>query len=118
MHETRYSVDDSIVIRGLSAGVAVIVIIDAMVVGAPGLALLAVPFVAAAVMFRDGHWPATIAMLVWSLFYVAIGVAYALNNGFDAEWADLLFAYAGTALAAALAWTLVRHRAHVTHAVH
>ena len=40
-------------------------------------------------------------VVVVSALYVVLGVNYAVANGFDAEWGDLLFAYGGTPVALA-----------------
>jgi hypothetical protein len=89
------------VLRALCAAVGAIVIVDALAVQAPGLALLAVPFLIATVALRQAGraWSAVLAVL--SALFVAIGVNFAVANGFDAEWGDLLFAYVGTPLALA-----------------
>ena len=82
-------------------GLLIIVVVDAIAVGAPGLALLAVPFlIAAAALRRESTVPMVGLALVCALF-VLIGVNYAVANGFDAGWGDLLFAYGGTPVALA-----------------
>lgn len=90
-----------VVLRGLCAAIAAIVIVDAISVGAPGLALLAVPFlIGAAALRRESSVP-MVALAVVCALYVVLGVNYAVANGFDAEWGDLLFAYGGTPVALA-----------------
>lgn len=89
------------VLRALCAAVGSIVIVDALAVQAPGLALLAVPFVIAAVALRQPGRASSAALAVLSALFVAIGVNFAVSNGFDAGWGDLLFAYVGTPLALA-----------------
>lgn len=42
-----------------------------------------------------------VALAVVCALYVVLGVNYAVANGFDAEWGDLLFAYGGTPVALA-----------------
>ena len=105
-------------VRALSAAIASIVVVDAIVVGAPFLAIVAVPFVVGAVALRHDGGLAEGALAAWSVLYVVVGVNYAVANGFDAPWADLLFAYVGTPLAAAIVVHFVRsflsHRAHPT----
>ncbi len=90
-----------VVLRGLCAAIAAIVIVDAISVGAPGLALLAVPFLIGAAALRRGSTVPMVALAVLSALYVVLGVNYAVANGFDAEWGDLLFAYGGTPIALA-----------------
>lgn len=96
------------VVRGIAAALAAIVVVDAVSVGAPGLALLAVPFAIAAWRFRAGTWWGTTLLGLWSALYVLIGANYAIANGVDAGWGDLLFAYVGTPLALALLVLTVR----------
>jgi hypothetical protein len=96
--------------RGLSAVIASIVLIDATMVGAPALGVLALPFLVAAVGLRKGHLVTMILLLLSSLLYVVLAVNYAASNGFDAEESvDLVFAYVGGPLAAALAVLLAMH---------
>jgi hypothetical protein len=96
------SVTPLVVLRGLCAAIAAIVVVDAIAVGAPGLALLAVPFLIAAAALRRESTIPMVALTVLAAVYVLIGVNYAVANGFDAEWGDLLFAYGGTPVAAAI----------------
>ena len=96
-------------VRILCAGVAAIVLIDAASVGAPFLAILAVPFLVAAIGLRKGHLVSLVLVLLWSLLYVALAVNYALGAGFDAPPGDLLFAYVGGVLAAAIAIITASH---------
>ena len=97
--------------RALAALIAAIVIVDTIAVRAPGLGLLAVPFVVAAVSFPRRRVFLAALLLLWSLLFVAIGVAFVAANGFDAGWGDLLFAYVGTPASLALAVVLVRQLA-------
>lgn len=96
-------------IRTICAVLAAIVLIDAAVVQAPGLALLALPYLIGALTFTRGRRVSTVVLLVWALFYVAIGVNFIVATGFDAGWGDLLFAYPGTVAAVVLTGLLVRH---------
>lgn len=95
-----------------SAVMVGIVVLDVIDVRAPFLAVLAVPFLIAAVGLRRGSLPAVIALALWSALHVVLGVSYALAHKFDAGWGDLLFTYAGTPVAAALIALVVRHRMH------
>jgi hypothetical protein len=88
-----------VVLRALCVAVGVIVVVDALAVQAPGLALLAVPFLAAGLALRRAGRASSAALSVLAALYVAIGISFAASNGFDAGWGDLLFAYAGTPLA-------------------
>ena len=90
-----------VALRALCAAVGVIVVVDALAVQAPGLALLAVPFLAAGLALRQAGRASSAAIAVLSALFVAIGLSFAASNGFDAGWGDLLFAYAGTPLALA-----------------
>ena len=94
--------------RKLAATAALIVIIDAASVGAPGLALLAVPFIAAAVWFRGAHVVSRVLLVAYCALYVAIAVNYAVANGVDAPAGDLLFAYVGGVVVLALAVIVAR----------
>ena len=91
-----------IALRALCAGLGVIVIIDALSVQAPGLALLGLPFLLAGAALREGGRLPMAALALVSGLFVAIGVMFAVSNGFDAGWGDLLFAYAGTPVAVAI----------------
>jgi hypothetical protein len=93
------SANPVVALRGLAAVVGAIVVVDALAVGAPGLALLALPFLLAAAAIRRESTAPLVALVVVSVLYVVIGVNYAVANGFDAEWGDLLFAYGGTPVA-------------------
>lgn len=95
-------------VRILAAGVATIVFIDAASVRAPGLALLGVPFLVAAICFKRAAGWGSALLLAWCCLYVLLGVNYAVGNGVDAPWGDLLFAYVGTPLAAVTAVVLAR----------
>lgn len=88
-------------LRALCAAVGAIVIVDALAVQAPGLALLAVLFLIAAAALRQAGRATSAALAILSALFVAIGVSVAVANGFDAGWGDLLFAYVGTPLALA-----------------
>ena len=88
-------------LRALCAAVGSIVIVDALAVQAPGLALLAVPFLIPAAALRQAGRVSSAALAVLASLFVAIGVSFAVANGFDAGWGDLLFAYVGTPLALA-----------------
>jgi hypothetical protein len=90
-----------VVLRGLCAAIAAIVIVDAISVGAPGLALLAIPFLLGAAALRRESVVPMVALALLSALCVVLGVNYAVANGFDAEWGDLLFAYGGTPIALA-----------------
>ena len=99
--EVMQPTSQPMVLRALCAAVGSIVIVDALAVQAPGLALLAVPFLIAAVALRQAARASSAALAVLSALFVAIGVSFVVSNGFDAEWGDLLFAYVGTPLALA-----------------
>ncbi len=102
---TTTSIDWRTRIRVLSAGVAAIVLIDAASVGAPYLAILAVPFLVAAIGLRKAHLVSLVALFAWSALYVVVAVNYAVANGFDAPAGDLLFAYVGSVMAATIVVT-------------
>lgn len=99
--------------RVAAAAMVGIVLLDVVDVQAPFLAILAVPFLVAAVSLRRGSLLASIALGLWSALYVVIGVNYAIAHRFDAGWGDLVFTYAGTPVAAALVALTVRHRMQV-----
>lgn len=96
-------------IRVVCAVLAGIVLIDAAVVQAPYLAVLALPYLIAALFFTRGRRLPTAVMLAWALLYVAVGANFAIATGFDAGWGDLLFAYPGTLAAVVLTGLLARH---------
>ncbi len=93
-------------VRPLAAGLS-LVVVSAAAVQAPGLAVLAVPFVvgAAAPPHRRST---TVALWLAAMLFAGIGVAFVAATGFEAGWSDLLFAFAGTPLAAALSVVLGR----------
>jgi hypothetical protein len=90
-------------VRILCTVVAAIVVADAMSVGAPFLAFLAVPFLVAALGLRKGHLVTLVGVCLWSAFYVVLAVNYAVAHRFDAPVGDLVFAYVGGPVAAAIA---------------
>lgn len=94
-------------VRLLAAGLSLVVVVSAAAVRAPGLALLAVPFVigAAAPPHRRST---TVALWLAAMLFAGIGVAFVAATGFEAGWSDLLFAFVGTPLAAALSVVLGR----------
>ena len=96
-------------VRVLCTAVAAIVVIDAASVGAPFLTFLAVPFLITAIGLRKAHLVTLIAVGAWSLFYVVLAVNYAVAHRFDAPIGDLVFAYVGGPLSAAIAWTAATH---------
>jgi hypothetical protein len=118
MRNFLHDVDEMQLIRALCGALAVIVIVDAVSVGAPGLALLAVPFVIGAYRFRRGNVLGTLAIGTFALLFAVLGINYAVSNGFDAGWGDLLFAYLGTPIALAIAGFDVHHRLHAMHEAH
>lgn len=103
-------------VRILCGALAAIVLVDAASVRAPGLALLAVPFLVGALSYRRGSGVATAVLALFAALYVLLGVAYAAGAGFDAGWGDLLFAYGGTPIAAVIVvltgGRLLRHDHH------
>ena len=109
--EALQPISPPVALRALCAAVGFLVVVDALAVQAPGLALLAVPFLVAAAALRRAGRMSSAAVVIISALFAAIGVNFAVSNGFDAHWADLLFAYAGTPLAVAAAllaaWRLV-----------
>lgn len=94
--------------RKLATVAALIVIVDAVSVGAPGLALLALPFVVAAVRFRGRRIVSRVLLVAYCALYLAIAINYAVANGVDAPAGDLLFAYVGGLVVLALAIVVVR----------
>lgn len=105
----------SILIRGLCTAIAAAILVDAFAARAPGLAILAVPFVIAAAALSDGGLGASIAMAVLSAFFVAIGIAFVAAVGFDAEWGDLVLAYLGIPLVAVLVFALLKETPRHQH---
>jgi hypothetical protein len=110
-----HDMDEVTLIRSLCAALAAVVVVDAISVGAPGLGLLAVPYIAGAVFFREGKTVGTIALGLFAALFAVLGVNYAASNGFDAGWGDLLFAYVGTAIAVAIIGFDVHHRVEAMH---
>jgi len=94
-------------VRSLAAGLSLVVVVSAASVQAPGLALLALPFVVAAAA-PPRRRPALVLLWLAAMLFAGIGVAFVAAIGFEAGWSDLLFAYVGTPLAAALAVVLGR----------
>lgn len=99
MHALHLPHERVVVVRALAGAVAAIVLVDAVSVGAPGLGLLAVPFVAVAMLYRRGTTIGSAAVATLCAFYAVLGINYALGAGLDAPVADLAFAYIGTPLA-------------------
>ena len=91
-----YRLTSPVPLRWLCAMTGAIVVIDALAVRAPGLALLALPFLVAAAAMRRGSTIPMVGLTAASVLFVVVGVNFALSNGFDAGWGDLLFTYAGT----------------------
>jgi hypothetical protein len=118
MRNLLHDVDEMRLIRALCGALAVITIVDALSVGAPGLAVIAVPFVIGAFRFRRGNVPGTLALGACALLFAVLGINYAVGNGFDAGWGDLLFAYLGTPIALAIVGFDVHHRMHAMHEAH
>ena len=101
----------------LSAAIAAVVLFDVAWVRAPFLAFVAIPFAVAAWRYRKGHPVSTVALVLWSLLYVAIGLSFAVHNGLHehepgeaVKWinaGDFAFAYIGTPIAALIAGGLI-----------
>ena len=70
--------------RLIAAGIGAVVVLDVLWVRAPFLILLGVPFMIAAWRYRGRHAVSKIALAVFSLLYVAVGVSYAVSNGLNA----------------------------------
>lgn len=94
--------------RKLATVASLIVIVDAVSVRAPGLALLALPFIVAAVRYRGRRIVSRVLLVAYCALYLAIAVNYAVANGVDAPAGDLLFAYVGGLVVLALAVVVVR----------
>ncbi len=90
------------VLRSLSAATAAVIVVDAASVGAPGLGLMAVPFLVAALGLRTARRAACTALAIWGLIYAGICLAYIISHGFDAPWGDLVGVYVGLPLSAAV----------------
>lgn len=103
-------------VRSFAGVIAAVVVIDAVWVQAGFLAILAVPFIAIALLMRSGGTPATAAAMLANLFYALIGLNFIAVNRFSAPGGDLLFAYVGTPLALASLFLLGRHAIHEHHA--
>src|SRR4051812_29641859 len=102
--------------RRLSAAIAALIALDAVFVGAPGLAVFALPFAIVAWRYRGRHRVATIAALLWCVLWVIVGVNFMLGNGLHEpreagksietiNIGDFLSVYLGTPLTA---WLTVR----------
>jgi hypothetical protein len=92
-------------LRFLSVLVGAIVIIDALAVQAPGLGLLAVPFLAGGALRHERTLPLAV-LAAFGVLYVVVGVGWIVANGSDlgdANWGDLLFAFVGTPAALGVA---------------
>jgi hypothetical protein len=102
------------VVRVLSGVIAAVVVVDALSVGAPGLALMAVPFAIIAARYTHGSAIGSAVVVVFCALYAVLGINYAVSNGLDAPIGDLLFAYVGSPLAVAAGAMAVR-QALVAH---
>ena len=89
-------------VRTLCAALAAIVVFDAAWVQAPGLALLAVPYLVGAWRVRRGTTIGMAVLMVFAVLYVVIGVNYIAANGIDVNPGDFVFAFVGTPIAIAL----------------
>ena len=96
-------------VRIAAAAVAAIVVVDAISVGAPNLAILAVPFAVIAIGLRKGHLVSLLLVLLWAALYVVLALNYAVAHRFDAPAGDLLFAYVGGSAAAVMLVTTAAH---------
>jgi hypothetical protein len=105
--------------RRLAAAIAVVVVFDAVWVGAPFLVFMAVPFAVVAWRYRGRRVVSDVAVLVACAGYTVMGVTYMLTNGFDAPEeagqareaigaGDFAAVYIGTPLAVWLAVRTVR----------
>ncbi|MDQ3757299.1 MAG: hypothetical protein M3394_05585 [Actinomycetota bacterium] len=90
-------------VRTLCAALAAIVVFDAAWVQAPGLAMMAVPFLVAALRVRRGTTVGMAVLMVFAVLYAVVGVNYAIANGISVNPGDFAFAYVGTPVAVALA---------------
>lgn len=97
--------------RSFAAAAAVVVVIDALSVGAPGLGLLGLPFVIVAIGYRNAHRPTRYVAAAWCALYLVLAVNYVAANGVDAPWGDLLFAFGGSAAVIGLLVSLFRRAA-------
>ena len=95
--------------RVACAGIAALVILAAVAVKAPGLGIVALPFLVGAIAYRGRRAASTIVLLVFAALLLLINVNFIIANGFDAVWSDLLSVFGGTILAVVLAAALVRH---------
>jgi hypothetical protein len=87
-------------LRAVCAAAAAVALIDAIAVGAPGLGLIAVPFLVAAIGLRVGRTATFVLLAMWSLLILGIYLNYAIANGFDAPWGDIVGVYFGIPLSA------------------
>lgn len=105
--------------RALAAATAGCVLFDVIWLHVPFLAFLAVPFAIAAWRYRGAHRISTFALLAWCVLFIAIGVNYAVTNGFHdpaepgravkaINPGDFVSVYLGTPAAAWLAVCLAR----------
>ena len=94
--------------RALCGVLAVVVLVDTLWVRAPGLGLLAVPFVVGAVGMRRGRVVPTVVIALFAALFVFVGANYATANGFNGPGGDLVFAYLGTPVAGVLLIVAIR----------
>lgn len=112
--------------RLIAAAIGAVVVFDVVWVRAPFLLGLGLPFLVAAWRYRDGHRTTNVALALFCLLYVAVGLSFAASNGLHAPAepddvtrstinpGDFAAIYIGTPLAAWLAVRLggaLRHRA-------
>lgn len=116
--------------RAIAAGVAAAIVIDALWVRAPFLAIPAVPFAIGAWRYRAAHTVSSAVFALAGLGWALLALNYAMSNGIHApaepdqvghpliEVGDFLGVYVGGALAAWLAVRLigdvVRRTRHAT----
>lgn len=97
-----------VALRVICGVVGVIILIGAAVVRAPALGVLALPGIVAALALRQGRPLARAVVALWAALYVVISVNFAIGNGMDAIWSDLLGVYVGGPLAAVAVVLAVR----------
>ena len=106
--------------RVLATAIAAVVVFDVVMVQAPFLLFVGLPFMVAAWRYRGKHATTTVVLVFFCVLYLAVGIAFIAANGLHAPHeanrasdpgigaGDFAFAYIGTPLAAWLGTHLVR----------
>lgn len=87
------------ILSGIAAAITVAIVVDAVGVGAPGLAVVAVPFVATLLLVRRSPRAAAVIAGLGCLLVAATAAAYLAGDGGLQSGFDALYVYVAGPLA-------------------